>query len=306
MNASAQSSRNATATTGRSRVRSSRWQAALRSVLFVLRDRALAPATLLLLILVFMAVFGSLVWSQDPLAINIGTTLQPPSPAHPMGTDEVGRDILARFIGGARISLATGAVVVVVGAILGSAIGVVAGYYGRWVDTVLMRIMDAILAFPPLILAMAVTVGLGAGVNTAAIGIILTSIPFYARLLRSEVVRLRTLPFVEAASALGASQRRIILRHIVPHLSSTLLVQAASVFGYAILSLAALGFVGLGVQPPAPEWGAMITDGMQYTLTGQWWIGVFPGVGLLIAVTATSLIADRTRDILDPRGQARG
>jgi peptide/nickel transport system permease protein len=131
----------------------------------------------------------------------------------------------------------------------------------------------------------------------------LTSVPFYARLLRSEALRVRTLPFVEAAAALGATRPRIIMRHIVPHLMSTLLIQAAAVFGYAILSLAALGFVGLGAQVPTPEWGTMITDGLQYTLTGQWWIGVFPGIGLLAAVTATSLIADRARDILDPRGQ---
>ncbi len=306
MKASVQAPTEATALIRRRRVRPTRWAAARRATLFVLRDRALAPAGLCLLLLVILAVFGPLVWTQDPLGIDIGTTLQPPSAAHPMGTDGVGRDILARFIGGARISLLTGLVVVLAGATLGSAIGVVAGYYGRWVDAVLMRIMDAILAFPPLILAMAVTVGLGVGVTTAAIGITLTSVPFYARLLRSEVVRLRTLPFVEAASALGATQQRSILRHSVPHLSSTLLLQAASVFGYAILSLAARGFVGLGAQVPTPEWGSMITDGMQYTLTGQWWIGVFPGLGLLTAVTATSLIADRLRDLLDPRGQVRG
>jgi peptide/nickel transport system permease protein len=166
-----------------------------------------------------------------------------------------------------------------------------------------MRIMDAILAFPPLILAMAVTVGLGAGLETAALGIMLTSLPYYARLLRSEVLRIRSLPFIEAAHALGARQTRIMARHIVPHVVSTLLIQAAAVFGYAILTLAALGFVGLGAQVPTPEWGTMITDGLQYFLTGQWWIGVFPGLGVLLAVTAASVIADRTRDILDPRGR---
>jgi peptide/nickel transport system permease protein len=187
--------------------------------------------------------------------------------------------------------------------LVGGTIGVIAGVSGGWFDNLLMRVMDAILAFPPLILAMAVTVGLGVGVRTAAIGIMITSVPFYARLLRSEALRVRTLPFVEAAAALGATRLRIIMRHVVPHLMSTLLIQAAAVFGYAILSLAALGFVGLGAQVPTPEWGTMITDGLQYTLTGQWWIGVFPGIGLLAAVTATSLIADRARDILDPRGQ---
>jgi peptide/nickel transport system permease protein len=150
---------------------------------------------------------------------------------------------------------------------------------------------------------MAVSVGLGTGLKTAGLGIMLTTIPYYARLLRSEVLRIRSLPFIEAAHALGARRLRIMLRHIVPHVVSTLLIQAAAVFGYAILTLAALGFVGLGARVPTPEWGAMITDGLQYFLTGQWWIGVFPGLGVLIAVTAANVIADRARDILDPRGR---
>jgi peptide/nickel transport system permease protein len=165
-----------------------------------------------------------------------------------------------------------------------------------------MRVMDAILAFPPLILAMAVTVGLGVGLATAALGIMLTSVPYYARLIRSDVIRVRSLLFVEAAAALGASPRRIVLRHILPHTSSTVFIQGSAVYGYAILSLAALGFVGLGAQAPTLEWGTMITDGLQYALTGQWWIGFFPGLGVLIAVAAASIIADRARDILDPRG----
>jgi peptide/nickel transport system permease protein len=257
----------------------------------------------LLAILVFLAVFGPLVWPKDPLALDVGANLEPPSSAHPMGTDDVGRDVFARFNVGAQISLAVGAIVVLVGAAIGGTIGLVAGVVGGRTDAVLMRIMDAILAFPPLILAMAVTVGLGSGLKTATLGITITTIPFYARLLRSDVLRLRSQLFVEAAAAIGASPRRIMLRHIAPHTVSTLLVQGAAVFGYAILSLAALGFVGLGVQIPTPEWGTMITGGLNYALTGQWWISVFPGIGVLAAVTAASIIADRTRDILDPRGR---
>jgi len=190
---------------------------------------------------------------------------------------------------------------VIVGAVIGGAIGLIAGVRGGWLDNLLMRVMDAILSFPPLILAMAVTIGLGVGVKSAAIGIMLTSIPFYARLLRSEAIRIKTLPFIEAAAALGASRLRIMVRHVVPHVLSTLFIQAAAVFGYAILSLAGLGFVGLGAQVPTPEWGAMITNGLQYALTGQWWIALFPGLGVLVAVTAASMIADRVRDLLDPR-----
>lgn len=274
-----------------------------RALTHLAHDSSLAIAVAAIVVLVFLAIFGPLIWSQGAGGVNLGNSLVAPSFAHPMGTDSVGRDIFARFDEGARISLAIGSIVVLVGALAGGAIGVVSGATGGWVDTVLMRAMDAILAFPPLILAMAVSVGLGAGLESATLGITLTSLPYYARLLRSEVLRIRSLPFIEAAQALGARRGRILLRHIVPHVASTLLIQAAALFGYAILTLAALGFVGLGAQDPTPEWGTMITDGLQYFLTGQWWIGVFPGIGLLVAVTATNVIADRARDILDPRGQ---
>jgi peptide/nickel transport system permease protein len=274
-----------------------------RAARFVAHDPALAAATVALGVLVFLAVFGPVIWTKDPLALDVGASLQAPSAAHPMGTDGIGRDIFARFNEGAQISLGVGAVVVVVGALIGGLLGLVSGTIGGWSDSAVMRVMDAILAFPPLILAMAVTVGLGAGLKTAALGIMLTTIPYYARLLRSEVLRIRSLPFIEAARAAGATRTRIIGRHVVPHVVSTLLIQGAAVFGYAILTLAALGFVGLGVRVPTPEWGTMITDGLQYALTGQWWIGVFPGLGVLVAVTATSIIADRVRDVLDPRGR---
>jgi peptide/nickel transport system permease protein len=152
-------------------------------------------------------------------------------------------------------------------------------------------------------LAMAITVGLGAGLATAGVAITVACVPWYARLVRSEVIRLRSLPFVEAAAVLGASRRRILARHVVPHIIPTVLIQMSSMFGIAVMTLAALGFVGLGAQIPTPEWGAMITEGQQYALVGAWWISVFPGIALLIAVTATSVLAERVRDLLDPRGE---
>jgi peptide/nickel transport system permease protein len=164
-------------------------------------------------------------------------------------------------------------------------------------------VMDAILAFPPLILAMAVTVGLGVGLDSAAIGIALVSVPWYARLIRSEALRIRSLPFIEAANAIGSTRARIIAKHVVPHLLPVLLIQMAAAFGYAVLALAGLSFVGLGAQIPTPEWGAMITDGLSYSLTGQWWVAVFPGVALLVTVTSASMLSDRMRDVLDPRGE---
>ena len=270
----------------------------------LMRDWELSIALLVLLAVLVLAVFGPwLIWRVDPLQVDVAGALQPPSADHPMGTDSVGRDVFARFNAGALISFAVGASVVVVGGLVGGLIGIIAALARGWVDTVLMRLMDSILAFPPLVLAMAVTVALGLGLWTAAVGIALTSVPYYARLLRSDVIRIRSLQFIEAANAIGASRTRIILRHVVPHTVSTLLIQAAALFGYSILTLAALGFIGLGAQIPTPEWGAMITDGLQYALTGQWWIGVFPGIGLLILVATTSILADKARDILDPRGK---
>ena len=276
----------------------------LRAFAKILRANLdLSASLLILLILAILAVFGPFLWPYDPLAISLRETLQPPSLAHPMGTDHIGRDIFARFNEGALISLSVGTAVVITGAVVGGTIGLISGISGGLLDNALMRLMDAILAFPPLILAMAVTVGLGGGLETAAFGIMLTSVPYYARLIRSDVIRIRQLPFVEAAETAGAGPARIIPRHIVPHTVSTLLIQAAALFGYSVLALAALGFVGLGTQVPTPEWGVMITEGLQYALTGQWWIGVFPGFGLLAAVAATSILADKVRDLVDPRGQ---
>jgi peptide/nickel transport system permease protein len=267
------------------------------------RQPALAAAIGVLAAMVLLALIGPLLWPDAPDEVNLLVALHAPSLSHPMGTDEYGRDVFARFMRGAQISLLVGFTVVIVGAACGGIIGLAAGAWGGARETVLMRSMDAILAFPALILAMAVTIGLGVGIVTSAIGITIASVPWYARVVRSEVVRIRALPFMEAVVALGARRRRIMYRHIVPSLMPTLLVQAAAAFGYSILALAALGFVGLGAQVPTPEWGAMITDGLSYTITGQWWLGVFPGLGLLVTSTAANVIADRCRDILDPKGE---
>lgn len=268
----------------------------------LVRDRGACAAIALLGGLVLLAVLGPLVWRASPTATDLAQALEPPSAAHPMGTDNNGRDILARFLQGAGISLLAGCAVVVAGAAVGALAGVAAGFLRGAIDVMTMRVMDALLAFPPLILAMAVTIGLGVGIVTACVGIVLSTIPWYARLIRSEVLRVSALPFVEATRALGARRWHIARRHILPQVSTTLVVQAAGAFGYTIVALAALGFVGLGAQIPTPEWGAMITDGLQYTLTGQWWISMFPGLGLLLAVGAANLLADRLRDLLDPRG----
>jgi peptide/nickel transport system permease protein len=267
----------------------------------ILRDKKLFIPIAILLSLVGISILGPVIWEIDPLFTDVGSALQPPSLEHPMGTDGTGRDVLARFIAGARISLVVGMIVVVLGAMIGGITGLIAGTVGGRLDNFIMRIMDAILAFPPLILAMAVTVGLGVGIYTAAIGIIIATIPWYARVIRSDVLRIRSNQYIEAARAIGSSRNRIISHHVIPNVFSTLFIQATLSFGYSILALAALGFVGLGAQIPTPEWGAMITDGLKYALTGRWWIGFFPGFGLLIAVIAANSLGDRMRDILDPR-----
>ena len=274
-----------------------------RGLTAVRADRKLALPLGVLAVLVLFAIVVPIVWSKGPDTQNLLGSLQSPSFSHPLGTDQLGRDVLARVASGARISLIVATLVTLAGALLGGLIGLLAGTFGGVGDGIVMRIMDAILAFPPLILAMAVTVGLGIGLNTAAIGVALVSVPWYARLLRSEALRIRSLPFIEAAHAMGATRRRIIARHVVPHMLPVLFIQMAAAFGYAVLGLASLSFVGLGAQVPTPEWGAMITEGLSYSLTGQWWISICPGVALLITVTAASMLSDRMRDLLDPRGQ---
>ena len=273
----------------------------LRKIALTLRDPELLVGVVILAGLVLVAVAGPFLWWVDPLRIDLLGSLSPPSLAHPMGTDDNGRDVFARFIWGAQVSIGLALAVTLAGTLIGGLLGLMAGLAGGWLDLILSRIMDAILAFPPLILAMAVAIGLGAGIVSAMIGVVLAAIPWYFRLLRGEVMRLRGLMYVESARALGASDLRLIRLHILPQTLSTILIQASSVFSFSIITMAALGFVGLGIQPPVPEWGTMITEGLAYALTGQWWLGVFPGLGIFALAVAGNMIADRLRDIYDPK-----
>jgi peptide/nickel transport system permease protein len=264
-------------------------------------DPALAVALFGAFAVLAVAVLGPLLWPIDPLAMDFSATLAAPELRHPLGTDPTGRDVLARVLAGARISLTVGLATAVSGLIFGGLIGTFAGLAGPIADLILARFVDALASFPPLILAMAVTVGLGGGVVTACIGIALSTLPYYSRLIRADILRLKGQPFIEAAQALGASPVRIVARHLLPHAASTILVQSAAVFGYAILTLAGLGFVGLGAPIPTPEWGTMITEGIQYALTGGWWIAFFPGLAIVVTVIIANVLADRLRDWLDPR-----
>lgn len=269
-----------------------------------LRDPEMLIGVTVILALVLLAVVGPWVWRPDPLKADMLSSLMPPNWDHPMGTDDVGRDVFARFISGAQLSLLVSLVVTIAGTLIGGTLGLAAGYLSGWLDVVMSRVMDAILAFPPLILAMAVAIGLGPGIVSAVIGVILAAIPWYYRLLRGEVMRIRNLAYIDAARALGTSPGRIIVRHVLPQTISTLLIQASSVFSFSILTLAGLGFVGLGIQPPVPEWGTMITEGLAYALTGQWWLGLFPGLGIFLLATAANLVADRLSGFYDPKPMA--
>ncbi|QBK31843.1 ABC transporter permease [Roseitalea porphyridii] len=272
-----------------------------QALTIISRDTELFVGVGVFTLIAAMAAFGWLLWPVDPLQVDVLDSLAPPSLDHPMGTDDVGRDVLARFIRGAQVSMLVALAVTVLGTLIGGFLGLLAGLWGGLFDMLVSRIMDAILAFPPLIFAMAVAIGLGPGITSAVIGVVLASIPWYFRLLRSEVLRIRTLMYVDSARALGASSFRLIRRHILPQTTSTILIQASSVFSFSILTLAALGFVGLGVQPPVPEWGTMITEGLAFALTGQWWLGFFPGLGIFLLAVSANLIADRLRDIYDPK-----
>ncbi len=236
----------------------------------------------------------------DPIDQDVLMRLKPPSPQHLLGTDQLGRDILSRLIFGSRISLTLGLTVVALAGIVGTTVGLITGYYGGWLDEVLMRITDVFFAFPSLILAMAIASALGRNLNNAMIAIAAVTWPIYARLVRAQVMSLRNLEFVEAAISIGVPTRRLLLRHILPNTIAPLLVQSTFNMGSAIITAAGLSFVGFGAQPPTPEWGVMIADGRQY-LSTHFWVSTFPGVAILFAVTAFNLVGDGLRDMLDPR-----
>ncbi|PYO28940.1 MAG: peptide ABC transporter permease [Candidatus Rokuibacteriota bacterium] len=227
--------------------------------------------------------------------------LKPPTWAHPFGTDTLGRDILVRVLHGARVSLGLGVSSVAVAAVLGSALGLVAGYVGRRVDLIVMFGMDILLAFPATLLAIAIVAMIGPGLRNALFAISLVSIPVYARLSRGAVLALREQEFVLAARGLGGTDGRVLLRHIVPNSVPPLIVQTTLAIALAILEAAALGFLGLGAQPPTPEWGAMLADSYKYFTSGAWWVFFFPGAAIMLSVLGFNLLGDGLRDALDPR-----
>ncbi|WP_412027323.1 nickel transporter permease [Deinococcus yunweiensis] len=253
----------------------------------------------LLALLVSAALLGPAL-TGDPAAQNLGARLQAPSSSHPLGTDQLGRDVLARVLNGARISLGLGVSVMLASLLVGSVVGLVAGLRGGWWDEGLMRVTDIFLAFPGLILAMAISAALGPSLTNVLIAVALVSWPTYARLIRAQVLALREREFVEAARALGSTQGRIAVRHLLPNALAPLLVQGSFDVGSAILTAAGLGFIGFGAQPPTPEWGAMVSETRNYIGPAPW-ASSAPAVAILLTVLAFNLLGDGLRDVFDPR-----
>lgn len=232
---------------------------------------------------------------------DLPSRLQGPSWSHWLGTDDLGRDVLARILFGARTALIVAVGVVALAVIVGVAVGAIAGYYGRWVDEVLMRITDTFLAFPPLLLAVIVAAALGASLRNTIIAIAVSWWPWYARQVRTQVVSLRERSYVKAARAMGVPNRSVIGRHIIPNAMAPVWVQATADLGASVLTAAGLSFVGLGPRPPTADWGVMIADGRQLVLSGQWWVAGFAGAAITLLALAFNLCGDVIRDVTDPK-----
>jgi len=265
------------------------------------RQNPLAMAGLAILVaLVLVALLAPLLTDRSPVAQDLGLRLQPPSARYWFGTDELGRDIYTRVLYGSRITLVIVGLVVVMVAPTGLLIGTAAGYLGGWVDTVLMRVTDVFLAFPRLILALAFVSALGPGIENAIIAIACTAWPPYARVARAETLTIRSSDFMAAIRLQGAGPLRIVLGHVVPLCTSSLIVRVGHDMAGIILTAAGLGFLGLGAQPPSPEWGAMIASGRKFLLD-QWWVATIPGIAILVVSLGFNLLGDGIRDVLDPK-----
>ncbi|KAB1084052.1 ABC transporter permease [Neorhizobium galegae] len=277
---------------------------AFRRLLAVIRELLGNPSSgfglVVITILVLTAIVAPLIAPYDPNVIDLGNTLKPPSAEHWFGTDELGRDIMSRIIHGTRISLTIITIVSVIVGPIGLLVGTTAGYFGGWYDTIMMRITDIFLSFPSLILSLAFVAALGAGLENAIIAIGLTTWPPIARLARAETLTFRGADYISASRMQGASALRIIVKSIMPMCLPSVLVRITLSMATVILTAAGLGFLGLGAQPPLPEWGAMIATGRRYMLD-NWWLVAFPGGAILLVSLAFNLLGDGLRDALDPK-----
>jgi peptide/nickel transport system permease protein len=265
-----------------------------------LRHKLIVAGSLIILLLAVIALFGPYLAPYDPEAMNFAAVFAPPSLAHPFGTDEFGRDVFSRVLYGAAVSFRVAIVAVGISGVAGVVLGALAGFYGRWLDEVIMRIMDILFAFPAVLLAITVMAILGRGVTNAMIAIAVVYTPIFARVTRGAVISVRGREFVNAARALGQSNGQIILKHIMPNALAPIIVQTSLSLAFAILAEAALSFFGLGTQPPAPSWGRMLSEGRSF-LNQAPWMGIFPGLAIMLSVMGFNFLGDGLRDLLDPR-----
>ncbi|WP_448575303.1 nickel transporter permease [Thermomicrobium sp.] len=258
----------------------------------------------LIALFLFLVVFGSALAPHDPIQPNVAFKLQPPSSTYWFGTDELGRDVFSRVLSGAKYSLGIAFIILSIAVVVGTLVGLIAGYVGGLVDELLMRLTDLFLAFPALVLAMAIAATLGRNLQNTVIALAVVYWPWYARLVRGQVLWLKEREFIEAARAIGASPWRILSRHILPNTLAVIIVQLTLDVGYAVLATSGLSFLGLGAQPPTPEWGTMIA-GARTFFRDAWWYITFPGLALTLTVLGFNLVGDGLRDFLDPRTRRR-
>jgi len=276
-----------------------------KTFLRIFRGRPMAVGGAVVIVILFLiSVFAFLLAPYDPGKTDVSLKLKSPSSRNYVGTDQLGRDVFSRMLHGSRISLSVGFVAVAISILIGILVGAVAGYYGGWVDTILMRFVDTMLCFPSFFLILTIVALLGPNIFNIMIVIGITSWMGTARLVRAEFLSLRERDYVQAAKALGAGDRRIMLRHLLPNALAPVFVSATLKVASAILIEAGLSFLGFGVQPPAPSWGNILTEGRTY-IFDAWWLTVFPGIAILITVLSFNLLGEGLRDALDPRLRGR-
>lgn len=286
-------------------VRKEDWRIRLKHLQIMLRrlrrNSLSFGALIVILGIILMALFAPLIAPYDPNATDANQAMLSVSRQHLMGTDIFGRDILSRVIHGARVDLLVALVATIIALAISSFLGSLSGYSGGWLDHLVMRIIDTVMSFPSFILAMGITAALGNKLINVVMAIAITHIPIYTRLIRGEMLHIREMEYAEAAQTVGNPRSRIIFYHLLPNCFPPVIVQATLAMGWAILTVAGLSFIGLGIQPPASEWGYMTAEGASYIVSGEWWIFLFPGLAIMITVFSFNMVGDALRDILDPR-----
>lgn len=273
----------------------------LRHLRYVMSENPVTGLALTLFgLIVLIGIFGPALAPYDPLASNTANALKPPSWAHPFGTDNLGRDVFSRVIVATRLDLLISVAAVALSFAIGSILGSLAGFFGGWLDRIVGRAVDTIMAFPLFVLAMGIVAALGNTVENIVYATAIINLPFYTRFARAEVNVRRASGYVAAARLAGNSELRLLAFHIYPNILPPMMVQISLNMGWAILNAAGLSFIGLGVRPPTPEWGIMVAEGANFIVSGEWWLAFFPGMSLMLAVLTFNLLGDGLRDIVDP------